>query len=295
MYLILFYWIALYFFFKKKRHYYFQRYLYFFIIQTFLLAGALDSGIWIYFPLLKLKIFWLSCIYIYLFIYTWQLFVALLKSSPTIATLEWWDAFHIFNLNSFLRHTSDQKLLHISNKDWLNNQNTKFLYRFSKVYTGLHYFYTLFFYTLFFYTLFYCWTLDTEHIGFNLDFFLYTYSHFLPLVVCFFLILNSLFIRRFKKKYLLTAFTFIFESAYIDRAGFDPNFAFDMRVEYLAEFEQYRLQTFYLRLKESHKKIENPDYCNLSLMTESSRLISNDTWWDCNNLYYSKIFFKKKL
>lgn len=290
VYLSLAYWIASFFFFKKSRYYYFQRYLYFFILQSFLILAAIDYRLWIYLDFLSLGGVWLVIISISLLVYVLQATVAILKTFPTVATMEWWEAFHLYNICSFLRSTSTKKAPNISNKDWLQNQSQPYLYRFKGYIKLLKIFNRLLFLLCFFYLLIRCWSLDTDLIIYSVDFFCYNYWVFSPILVFSYCFINSLFLKRIKKKYLLVASSIIFESGFVDRADFNPNFSFILSIENSYEFQKYSIDVLYLRLPDSHKKLPEKPYYSLLLTTESSRLVWNDTWWDCNNLYYSPLF-----
>lgn len=290
VYLSLAYWIASYFFFRKSRHYYFQRYLYFFILQGFLILAAVDYRLWIYINLLYLKYVWLFIISVLLLLYALQATLAILKTFPTVATMEWWEAFHLYNMNSLLRSITIKKAVSISNKDWLQNQSQLYLYKFNNFIKFFKICRQFLFLLCFCYLLVNCWSLDTELMIYTIDFFCYNYCIFFPILTFFYYFICSLFLKRLKKKYLLVATSIIFEPGFVDKADFNPNFGFILGIENSYEFQKYFVDVLHLRLPDSHKRLTDEPYYSLQLTTESSRLVWNDTWWDCNNLYYSPLF-----
>lgn len=291
VYFIFIYWVLSVLILKNNKHYFFQFFLFLFIIQSLCLVSVIETHSLILIGSLYIKYFWYIIIFVYVLFYIFWLFISLIKTFPHIFTMEWWEAFHIYNWNSFLRATSNYNQI-ITNKDWLQNQQ--------RSYFNIKYVITiknlikLLCYVFFVYLLAFCWHLDIEYLLFKWDFFIYTYYLFFPIFIFIWLLVFSIIFKKLRLKYWLMFFSFSIESRFIDKALFDSNFGFMLSLEDLTEYQLYSNNIMYCKSYASHKKsLNNHHDLNLNDTTNFSRLVWNDTWWDCNIYYFSRLYNPK--
>lgn len=293
LYFIFIYWVLLALTLKSNKHYFFQFFLFLFIVQSLVVISAIEAHSFVLLGSLHLKYFWYINLIIYLVVYIYWLSISLVKTFPNIFTMEWWEAFHIYNWCSFLRAASNSKQI-ITNSEWLKNQQS------SRNIINIQYvliiknLIKLFCYFFFVYLLVFCRSIDSEFLLFKLDFFIYTYYLFLPLLTFVYLLVASVFFKKLHLKYWLMFFSFSIESRFVDKASFDSNFGFMLSLEDLAEYQLYSSNMMYCKNPASHKKSMNNRYdLSLSDTTDSSRLVWNDMWWDCNTYYFSRLYKTK--
>lgn len=295
VYLIFFYWIASFFFFSKSKHYYFQRYLYIFLLQSIILIFFIESCGWESLFIMHLRTGWVIFLFIFICLYVCQAIISLLKMFPDIFTLEWWEAFHRYNIYNFFRAVSNKKEFSISNVDWLTNQNSCFLYNFIRAVKIIKFVTKFIYYIFFVYLLKNCWYIEPEVVWFQVDYFIFIYWRFFVLVPFVFLLIHSIFFKNVCIRYYLLILNVKVESKMLDRAYFDPNFGFSLSVENAEEYMRYSYQVLSLITDWSHKRSADGTHeVDLSETTEITRLIWNDAWWDCNSYYYSYVYIKYK-
>lgn len=293
LYIIFIYWALSTLFLNKTRHYFFQRFLFLIIIQSIGLISVIEAQSLILLGGLYLKFIWLIIFFIYIFIYIYQLVLGLIKTFPNISTMEWWEAFHEYNWASFLRSVSDNNKKIISNNEWLKNQQSKQLNYTTQWGLTIKNFIKLFLFFVFSLLLIFCWQLDLEYLLFRVDFLIYTYYLFFVLICFIFLFVISIFFKKLHLRNALLFITLATETKFVDKAAFDPSFDFMLSLEDLSEYQLYSVHVMYCKNFISHKKLQNnPHDLNLSNVSNFSRLVWNDTWWDCNIYYFSRLYNK---
>lgn len=291
LYLTLIYWVLSLLFLKKTRHYYFQRFLFFIIIQSLCIVSVLEARSLLLINAFYLKFFWLFVIFFYLSIYIFQLAISLNKTFPNISTTEWWEAFHIYNWSNFWRAVADKKNLSLTNTEWLINQRNNHLNLLVQRMSITMLFLKCLLCLFYIYLLYTSWNLDLEHIWFKVDFFFYTYFLFLPMLIFIPLLFSSLFFKKLNWRNIILFYTFSVESRVVDRADFDANFGFMLSLEDLTEYQLYSNHVMYCKSDLSHKKPQHGKHdLDLDNTSNISRLVWNDTWWDCNIYYFSPIY-----
>lgn len=295
VYLILAYQVASFFFFRKSKYYYFQRYLYTFLLQSVVLIFFIEGYSWESLFLMHLQIWWAVLLFVLFGIYVSQIPLSLLKMFPDIFTLEWWEAFHRFNVYNFLRVLSIREEPAISNLNWLTNQKNHLLYTFVRTIKIIKIVIKTAYFLLFLLLLKNCWYIEPELVWFQIDYFIFIYWRFFILIPFIFLFIHSIFFDNIRINHYLLILNIKAEGRMLDKAYFDPNFGFSLSIENAEEYMRYSYQVLFLITGASNKKSDDGTYeVNLMETTEVTRLVWDDSWWDCNNYYYSRVKLNKK-
>lgn len=295
VYLILAYQVASFFFFRKSKYYYFQRYLYTFLLQSVVLIFFIEGYSWESLFLMHLQIWWAVLLFVLFGIYVSQIPLSLLKMFPDIFTLEWWEAFHRYNVYNFLRVLSIREEPSISNLNWLTNQRNHLLYTFVRTIKIIKIVIKTAYFLLFLLLLKNCWYIEPELIWFQIDYFIFIYWRFFILIPFIFLFIHSIFFDNIRINHYLLILNIKAEGRMLDKAYFDPNFGFSLSIENAEEYMRYSYQVLFLITGASNKKSDDGTYeVNLMETTEVTRLVWDDSWWDCNNYYYSRVKLNKK-
>lgn len=295
VYLILIYQVASFFFFRKSKYYYFQRYLYTFFLQSVILIFFIEGYSWESLFLMHLQIWWAVLLFVLFSLYVCQIPLSLLKMFPDIFTLEWWEAFHRYNIYNFLRVLSTREESSISNLNWLTNQKNHLLYTFVRTIKIIRVVVKTAYFLLFLLLLKNCWYIEPELVWFQIDYFIFIYWRFFILIPFIFLFIHSIFFNNIRINHYLLILNIKAEGRMLDKAYFDPNFGFSLSIENAEEYMRYSYQVLFLITGASNKKSDDGTYeVNLMETTDVTRLVWDDSWWDCNNYYYSRAKLNKK-